>query len=450
MAPPRWVLLDPIVRFVKGGFAVGAGKAGAAVGGSIRDLWSLEEEALLAAMEPHPVVADPPEVTRLSMVLRKMPASQAALEGFISSTDGGLVVLYTGGYLPGNGAYTPSGCYLVYDARSNSFSKIPQLDPLTTKGPPTIKCLGAIAAILHHGRGGEGAYVLAELVTTLSPGLPDAELYLWWSSSSTSNSDGAWMRTPVRLPLPPELCGPTYFFNIDMTFSFAGSRVCWVDLLTGVLICDVFAPQGPEFSFVPLPQGYSFSVPHDIRLAIKTQEFRSMGCACGAIKFVALMGYSEGLPNDQVILKTWTLSPDLKEWQETSVLPMVDLWASESFSRMELPRVRPMFPILSMTEDGVVCIFLNEIGLADKVGHNCGGQIFGKRRLVLNGHHALRVDLVQNKVLCSKRSKTNSLGLLGLTLIASDFSAYLHRPKQDRQRGEETSSEEASMKRTKY
>ncbi|CAL5026398.1 unnamed protein product [Urochloa decumbens] len=430
MAPPPWVLLNRKVNFVDGGFAGGAGKAAAAIGGSSGER-SVEES--LAAMEPHPIVAEPPQVTSLSMLRLIPPGEMRRVRGgMISSTDKGLVVLYAGMYRPGNGAYSPAGCYLVYDASSNSLSSIPPLDPPTSLGPlpvlPTIKSLGPSAAILRLGHGGEGAYVLAELVATVHPGLPDAELYLW---SSTANSDGQWMRTAVRLPLPPKLCGPTYFFHVDMAFSIEGSRVCWVDLLTGVLICDLFTPQGPEFSFIPLPQGYSLYTPDNIRLGLKPQEFRSMGRVCGAIKFVALIGYTEGSTGNELVLKTWTLSTDLKEWKKGSTVLVGDLWASESFSQMKLPRVRPMFPVLSMNEDDIVYVFLNDVKYVDSV--NYCGQIVG-RQLMLNGHYVLRLELVRNKVLCSKKSTTNNLALLAPTLLASDFSAYLHGSK-DRQRG---------------
>ncbi|RLM65638.1 hypothetical protein C2845_PM16G13720 [Panicum miliaceum] len=412
MAPP-WVLLDRKVNFVDGGFAGGAGKAAPAIGGSSREP-SLEEA--VAAMEPHPVVADPPEVTCLSM-LRQTPAGhQMQRGGVVSSTHKGLVVLYTGMYGPGKGGYSPAGCYLFYDASSDSLSAVPQLDPPTAGRPvpalPTIKCLGNSAAILRHGGEEEGAYVLAELVTTFHPGLPDAELYLWRRSSpaATSDSDGGASSAPSR------------------AVRAHGSRVCWVDLLAGVLICDLFTPQGPEFSFVPLPQGRSLHTPDNVRLGLKTQEFRSMGCVRGAIKFVALIGYTATSlsKSSNVVLETWTLPLDSREWKKGPAVRVGDLWASESFSEMELPRVRPMFPVLSMDEDEIVYVFLNDIEFVDTA--DCFGQITG-RQLVLNGHYAVGLDLAQIKVLYSKGSATNNLASLAPTLLASDFSAYLHGSK---------------------
>jgi hypothetical protein len=199
MAPP-WVLLNRKVNFTDGGFSVGAWKAAATIGGSSGEP-SLKETA--SAMEAHPLVADPPEVTLF--LLREIPSDQMQRveAGTVSSTDKGLIVLYTGTYRPGSGAYSPAGCYLIYDASINSLSAIPQLDPPSTGGPlpvlPTIKCLGPSAAILRNDHRGEGAYVVSELVTTFHPGLPDAELYQWSSSTSASNSGGGCMRTAVRL-----------------------------------------------------------------------------------------------------------------------------------------------------------------------------------------------------------------------------------------------------------
>jgi hypothetical protein len=100
------------VYFVDGEeFAGGASNAAAAIGKSSGKL-SLEE--LTAALKPDPAVADPPEVTSLSMV-RHLPKDlmQGMKSGTVSSTDKGLVVIYAGMYRPGHGAYSESGCYLI-------------------------------------------------------------------------------------------------------------------------------------------------------------------------------------------------------------------------------------------------------------------------------------------------------------------------------------------------
>ncbi|XP_021314646.1 uncharacterized protein LOC8074655 [Sorghum bicolor] len=421
MPLPPWVFLHRNVHFVDGeeftGGGAGNAAALAAIGKSSGDQASLEE--VVAALKPNPVVAgDPPEVASLSMVrhLPKhlMPRGIDDDGGTVSSTDKGLVVIYAG----------------------------------------IIKGLGTSAAVLRlrHGGGGgadDGAYVLAELVTTIYPGLPDAHLYLWSSSSNPDGGGGPWRRTAARLPLPAELCGLTPLFHIDMVFALGDSCVCWADLAAGVLICDLFAPQGPEFSFVPLPpECCSCSYTHEnTRRTPVPEEFRSMGCVCGAIKLVAMIGYSEGLPKAEVILKTWTLSSDFREWKEGAAVLVRDLWESKSFRDKELPRGWPMNPVLSMNEDEIIYISLSDIEFVED--YDFYGQYTG-RQLVLNGHYVLRLDLLRNEVLYSKKSTTNSLSLLRPIVLASDFSAYLHGRK-DSQRGKEASDEVGTtVKRTKY
>ncbi|CAN6228893.1 unnamed protein product [Urochloa humidicola] len=97
MAPP-WVLLHRIVNFVDR-------RAASAAGGSSREL---SPQEAMAAMKPYQVIAAPPEVTHLSMLLQT-PADdlgRCALGGDISSTDKGIVVLYSGFYRPGNGGFS--------------------------------------------------------------------------------------------------------------------------------------------------------------------------------------------------------------------------------------------------------------------------------------------------------------------------------------------------------
>ncbi|OEL37836.1 hypothetical protein BAE44_0001144 [Dichanthelium oligosanthes] len=380
----------------------------------------------MATMKPDTAIADRPEVTYLSMLWQTPARSMGGVHGGEnSSTDGGLVVLYTGPYRPGNGGFS-AGRYMVYDAASSSVDRSPRSSTINGLGRPgagssTINGLGRTAAILRHGGGGEGAYLLAELVTTHDRVLPDAELYLWWSSPSAADPGGQWTPRTVCLPLPPQLCGPTYLFEVDVAFSFAGCRVCWVDLFAGVMVCDLLAPGGPEFSVVPLPEGCAVDLPIPYNRVGVPEQLRSMGCVRGAIKFVC---------KDGATLKTWALSPDLNEWNETAALRVEDLWASESFRVMELPRITPAFPVLSAHEDGVVYVAMNDIKddvdeFEDDVDE-LGVELFPE----LKARYALRLDMLQNKVLSFTKSSKNSWEWLTPSLLASEFSAYLQGPEE--------------------
>ncbi|KAL6848295.1 hypothetical protein ACP4OV_022423 [Aristida adscensionis] len=321
-----WALLDRAVYFVHEDPAMYQYDEGYADSDVIRPSpWGrrLSREEALEAMKPKPVAVEPPQVSSLSMLLRSSADDLDGVDrGLISSTDKGLVVLYTGGYAPGFGG--DAGSYMVYDASSSSTALIPALgyDPADERGSgaPRILGLGESAAILRHGRGGEGAYVLAELVGTTASELPDAELYL--------------------------------------------------------------CPREPVFRFIPLPRGYSMYAAK--KSLGRPLLFRSMGCVCGAIRFVALVGYPENLPDHAVVLRAWTLSPDLTSWDRVGKgLSIADLWATDSFEQRGLPRVLPLCPVLSMKEDAIVYIFLNDVECRPEIDE--WGMEIGTRK-ILKGH----------------------------------------------------------------
>uniref|UniRef100_A0A0D9Y2J3 DUF1618 domain-containing protein n=1 Tax=Oryza glumipatula TaxID=40148 RepID=A0A0D9Y2J3_9ORYZ len=364
------------------------------------------EWRMAPAMKPVPFLADPPQVSSLQMLLPPEYSHLAGI-GEISSIHNGIVVIYAHRY------------YLLYDASNNHLTAIPPLpDSLCS---PTFLPLGRTAVVVTDGDDDDD-YILADIVTSSTTGLPAAKLFVWSPSSSE------WAETPpVRLPLPPHLCGPTYFFHIDTAFSFGGSTICWVDLLKGILICDdISSPEGPELVFVPLPHC------HDVhgkpRHCFSPNEHRSIGCVSGAIKFVALIGYGEeaSCPENEVKLKTWALSPDFKHWKEETTLTVGDIWASESFNEIGLPHVMPISPILSVNEDGIMYAVLNDILQEPIPDHvNEFGQVLGDR-LVAKANYMIRLDILQNKVLSfTKISQHGELRWLTPYLIATDFSAYL-------------------------
>ncbi|KAF8760585.1 hypothetical protein HU200_010016 [Digitaria exilis] len=327
--------------------------------------------------------------------------------GFISSTDKALVVLYAGHYHPGGACLPSRGCYLVYDASSNSLHAVPQLPDRYS-----FSALGLGAAILSRG---SGNYVLAELLASKTSGSPDGALYLWhWP-----NPKGQWIRNDVHLP--PQVLDHAYC--IDMAFSYGDSSVCWVDLLTGVLICNLLS-QKPEFTFIPLPEGYSVDVSD--RRRPRPREFRTMGCVNGAIKFVAIVGYNENIDSKDQMIKNWTLSPDLKAWKAGNPLAVSDLWSSKSFRERNLPKVAPSFPVITTTESEVIYVMLNDV---DRVPtRNFWGDVVGVD-IRIKARYMLRVEPTQSKVLHSTKFIINNVTSLYPELVASEFSAYLYGSK---------------------
>ncbi|GJN02444.1 hypothetical protein PR202_ga19796 [Eleusine coracana subsp. coracana] len=150
-----------------------------------------------------------------------------------------------------------------------------------------------------------------------------------------------------------------------------------------------------------------------------------MACVNGAIKFVTLDGLHNHKEHDRpdgaghFVLRTWTLLPDLKEWEAGAALRVGDLWASKSFRDSGIPRLTPTTPILSMDEDDVVCVVMNDYDRVREVDDY--GRV--RWRGVHKASYMLRVDMGRNKVLSYTRS--TSKPPFWLQLIASEFSAYL-------------------------
>uniref|UniRef100_A0A0E0MQS3 DUF1618 domain-containing protein n=1 Tax=Oryza rufipogon TaxID=4529 RepID=A0A0E0MQS3_ORYRU len=355
--PPPCVLLERVVRFVEA--------AGLTSGGASRDAdvaatieaggWSWSrvqmmgsaeemERRMAPSVKPVAFLADPPQASSLHMLLP--PPARTTLLGIgeISGTHKGIVVIYA------------HRCYLLYDASNNHLTAIPPV-PDSVFVP-----LGRSAVLVSAAGADDDDYILADIVTSCSrrginPALPKATIF------ARVKNGGEWIQSSIpHLPLPPHLCGPTYFFHIDTAFSFAGT-IFWVDLLKGILICDeiLSSPQGPRLVFVPLR--HCIDAHDKPRHCFSPDGHRSIGRVSGAIKFLALIGYCEeaSCPANEVKLKTWSLSPDFKHWKEETTLTVGDIWASESFNQMGLPHVLPFSPLLGVNEDGIMYAVLNHV-----------------------------------------------------------------------------------------
>uniref|UniRef100_A0A0E0JUJ8 DUF1618 domain-containing protein n=1 Tax=Oryza punctata TaxID=4537 RepID=A0A0E0JUJ8_ORYPU len=122
---------------------------------------------------------------------------------------------------------------------------------------------------------------------------------------------------------------PTYSFRADMVFAVSTTSLCWVDLRTGILVCDHIdtLAAGTDdddrlvFRFIPLPK--ECAMEHDLlsreRLA---EEYRTMICMDPeTILFACMDGYIKGLPIGDTVLTTWTLKFPLTNhwtWQKHS------------------------------------------------------------------------------------------------------------------------------------
>uniref|UniRef100_J3KVX5 DUF1618 domain-containing protein n=1 Tax=Oryza brachyantha TaxID=4533 RepID=J3KVX5_ORYBR len=325
-----------------------------------------------------------------------------------------------------------------------ALSPQPPYSPTNLTTPPTLVPLGDHTAVVVADDAGDG-YILADIAGGPSstaagrPALPEAKIFAW----PLNNKDGEWVPSSIlQLPLPAHLCGPSYFFEIDMAFSLDGGRICWVDLLQGILLCDhLMAPQGPSLSFIPLPPGCCRDVHHKRRHVVMPIAHRSIACVSGVIKFVALdVGWGPNAPPPkEVMLTTWALSPDFKDWKEDSKpLSVGDIWESDSYKQMGLPP--DLYAVFTSPQPDrrwrhEIPEQVDEFGfLADD----------NQQLLVHRGSYMIRFDIVQNKVLSSTRvAESRDWRWTMPNIIAVDFSAYL----QDHKRAEEASASTKGKKR---
>ncbi|CAL4885860.1 unnamed protein product [Urochloa decumbens] len=239
--------------------------------------------------------------------------------GFIASCHDFLLALYFGTYRPG---LSSPGCYLVINTWANSVAIVP---PLPTRWVTTTShCgIGAGVAILRHNFYGD--YVLAELFPHQDSRshLPSnkATLFLWWSPNSGSLA-GRWTHKEVVLPLPADDEG-TCSFRADMVFAVASTSLCWVDLRTGILICDRIdmLAVGTEdddplvFRFIPLPRECATKADPVSRWR-SAEEYRTMFCVNREhIMFVCMDSYTQGCPLNKSMLTKWTLTSPLTRWK---------------------------------------------------------------------------------------------------------------------------------------
>ncbi|KAM3261556.1 hypothetical protein ACQJBY_052312 [Aegilops geniculata] len=97
------------------------------------------------------------------------------------------------------------------------------------------------------------------------------------------------------------------------------------------------------------------------------KDRRTMGPVGDSIKLISIVTISGDNPRDNtppadVVLRSWTLSPDLRSWtrDQDMELPLPLLWQSEVYKRERLPQAMPQCPVLKADENGVLYLLLGD------------------------------------------------------------------------------------------
>jgi len=264
---------------------------------------------------------------------------------FLSSSHENFLALYLGAYRP---SLSRPGCYLVLDTWAKSVAVIPSLPIGWVTSESHCNTGTAGVAILRHDLG-RNKYLLAELYLHRDDkshlASNKASLFLWCSSGSGPFADH-WIQKEVVLPIPADEDGEdteqhTYSFQADMVFAISSSALCWVDLLSGILVCDnirrfVTGSKGDDlvFTFIPLPEECALKPDPLFRWGRAPEGYRSMCCmSSDSIRFVSMDNHSHEHSISEVILRTWTLTFPLRnklrnnwKWEKDSALCMENLF----------------------------------------------------------------------------------------------------------------------------
>ncbi|KAM3279325.1 hypothetical protein ACQJBY_046576 [Aegilops geniculata] len=187
-----------------------------------------------------------------------------------------------------------------------------------------------------------------------------------WSSHAAGKK---WTKQEARFsPHTQVPRQPAY--KVDAAFTFKG-KVFWADLMHGAIVCDMPSTgtttsedlDHVELDFIHLPeecQGRDFSHSYP-------KDRRTMGPVGDSIKLISIVTISGDNPCDNtppahVVLRSWTLSPDLHSWtrDEDMELPLPLLWQSEAYKRERLPQAMPQCPVLKADENGVLYLLLGD------------------------------------------------------------------------------------------
>ncbi|CAM0877230.1 unnamed protein product [Alopecurus aequalis] len=202
---------------------------------------------------------------------------------------------------------------------------------------------------------------------------PSGILFQW------SSAVKRWTKQDVRFnpqTLLPSRHRKRLTYEVDVSFTFKG-RVFWADLLLGAIVCDTGACAGDEdrveLGFVHLPEecrGQALEEEGYYRHAFEDaypRDRRTMGPVGDSIKLISIVTTDGDTPDDHthardVVLRSWTLAPDLCSWtrDHDMELPLPLLWESDTYKREMLPEAIPMNPVLKDDEDGVLYLLLGD------------------------------------------------------------------------------------------
>ncbi|XP_020159431.1 uncharacterized protein [Aegilops tauschii subsp. strangulata] len=302
-------------------------------------------------------LVQPPELSTLSLRAKAESREYGGITCLLESVMENFLVM---ALLFGNSLY-----WLVYDAAKNSLSLLPATmdSVLALEDDKSLLPLRQPAVLPRD----DGSCDLLDVGLCFDgPGevLPRSCILFRWSNRGPGKT---WTKQQARvIPHAPltltAQCPVSHIYQADVVFTFNG-KVFWVDLEIGAIVSTGTTTEDGELDFIQLPhecQGSDFSRSYP-------NERRTMGPVGNSIKLISIVTTNGDNPGNNtdpadVMLRSWTLSPDLRSWtrDDDMELPLPLLWASEAYKRERLPQAMPRNPVLKADEDGVLYLLLGD------------------------------------------------------------------------------------------
>ncbi|CAL5000219.1 unnamed protein product [Urochloa decumbens] len=372
-------------------------------------------------------VAEAPGVTRLSIKIAWPPPSRSSRSypdrtAFVAGSHKSLLLLCLGNCSPGN--HEP-GFYMVYDTQANSVAIVPPILPRDGVFPWCPPCHiargwgGGTVAIQSRSDGG---YLLAELLLCRDGRrhrpTGKATLFTWISG----DAQGQWISKEVELPIP---CHQDHLsFRADMVFAVGPTSLCWVDLLSGVLVYNHTDDTASGFHFIPLHPKIGTDAMKKKELELGwPEEYRSMCCIDdNTLQFVSIEGFNQDIPVAEMMLTTWILksprSPTKWQWHLLHSVHIGDLWHDPHYDDLSL---LPSFPVISTLQPHVIYLSVHNYEYNPKHDMMQATELY-----------VLSLDMRLRGVVSAFKAPSEKNGCAPyLKTFTSDFTRYLNQTSGD-------------------
>ncbi|CAO2143403.1 unnamed protein product [Urochloa humidicola] len=399
--PPSWLVLDRFVHRSRRRYGVVDGDATASATSS--DCIGRPVSASLR-------IAASPAVSRLYLHWPGRPSIQGMRQPDVIAAHSRSILFKV--YVPFSDPHCHRPCffpvdYFVYSA-SLSPELIPELTrlPVCKEGVDTVpddkyfqpyrrqqqrimvdQAMGLLCTDI------AGGFTVADLTES---SYHDVELCVLHHQPPGPGRSAKFEWSVERLQIPPDMCTRGLnlsTFDFDVVIPIHGCFFAWVDFYQGMLLVDVLhAHVDPQLRFIPLPAE-----------ALLSRRVCIDGCC----------------PDPGTQLASWTLvDMDQGVWEKDGTT-MGDMQFWGLYAGLNLPRVQPSFPLVSLVDPVVICFLLKEEDNHNfwMIEVNMGTKALQSSAIYINEEEEERYS--------SKKTPKNFFD--GHCFIPCKFSAYLEK-----------------------